>query len=121
MDNNHLVMFYSGRKSNDENTASYRSGQYIFISSSIPEDAYAHEVCHSLGILHTFSNDSKYTYMHGEFVKLLSGSLTNDNDNTDLDINTNDITDNLLDYIHTRKTTYKWQWDIIRNNVKNIK
>ena len=32
----------------------------------------------------------------------------------------NDITDNLLDYTSKRRTTFKWQWDIMRKKIKQI-
>jgi hypothetical protein len=73
----------------------------------------AHEVCHGLGLFHTHVNGSikdpsqKYTYHYG-----LTDPIRTDDDPTK-------ATDNIMSYNQNRKTTWKWQWDIMHNHLKN--
>lgn len=50
-----------------------------------------HEFLHGMGLYHTFDNDSTFTFIP-------------------------DTTENIVDYSSNRYATWKWQWDIIREN-----
>jgi|GEM_PF-629182 len=56
-----------------------------------------HELLHAMGLYHTFSNRSRFTFDKNK-------------------------TENIMDYSHNvgvdRISTYQWQWDIIHGNVK---
>lgn len=53
----------------------------------------AHEIGHNLGLRHTFSHKSYYTYQHKS-------------------------TDNVMDYTHIDKIFYHWQWKMMNKGIK---
>lgn len=64
----------------------------VFSSTTRRKTALVHELLHGLGLQHSFGNDSNFTLSKGK-------------------------TDNIMDYLDTRRTIWKWQWDIIRKNI----
>ena len=50
-----------------------------------------HELMHALGLDHTFDPKNKHAFTLGK-------------------------TDNYMDYKNSKKHTYKWQWEQLRNN-----
>ncbi|WP_160138151.1 hypothetical protein [Chryseobacterium sp. c4a] len=120
---NHLIMCYTDRASNTNTKGFAHDEKFMFIPKDIPIDAYAHEVYHALGIPHTFDNSAEYVYMHGLYSSLnnTTHSLTTPTNPFATNYGKNDISDNLMDYFITRKTTYKWQWDIMRKKIREIK
>lgn len=69
-------------------------------SSNLLKDnsTVAHELLHSIGLSHTFDEKSKYIFE--QF-----------------------MTDNIMDYVSREsktilKQTYKWQWDLIKKQLK---
>lgn len=63
----------------------------VFSIKTRRKTALVHEFLHGMGLHHTFGNDSNFTFKQGE-------------------------TENIMDYIDTRRVIWKWQWDIIRSN-----
>jgi hypothetical protein len=120
---NHLILCYTDRISSVGTKAFAHDNNFMFIAKDIPVDAYAHEVFHALGISHTFDNDGNYAYMNGSYSILnsIDKTLINPSNPFDPNYGVNNITDNLMDYFITRKTTFKWQWDIMRKKLKEIK
>jgi hypothetical protein len=53
----------------------------------------AHEIGHNLGLRHTFSHKSHYTYQHKS-------------------------TDNVMDYTHIDKIFYHWQWKMMNKGIE---
>lgn len=119
---NHFFLVLSDRESKSviENGVGMSAFEFdnhkniaLIISKSADDDHITHEFVHGFGIKHPFDNDSSYTYMHGKYSLIDSNYELVNSDN-----DPNDITDNLMDYFITHRTLYKWQWDLMIENVK---
>ncbi|HUH36081.1 MAG TPA: hypothetical protein VL022_09635 [Moheibacter sp.] len=96
----------------------FRYKNELMISKKADDNIITHEFVHGFEVEHIFSNNGKYTYMHGNYSSINSDFELNNNPTG---VPTNNITDNLMDYFITRKTLYKWQWDLIKENIKKIR
>nr|WP_294781832.1 hypothetical protein [uncultured Flavobacterium sp.] len=68
----------------------------------------AHEICHGLGLYHTFKNgtdiypDQKYIFPKYDGI-----------------LHINDATDNLMSYSPKTQTLWRWQWELMHKHLKN--
>ena len=73
------------------------SENILILFSDIDEVAPTHELCHMIGLDHSFANreysNNEYTFICGQ-------------------------TDNIMDYFSLRFSLWKWQWKFIQENVK---
>ena len=73
------------------------SENILILFSDINEVAPTHELCHMIGLDHSFANreysNNEYTFICGQ-------------------------TDNIMDYFSLRFSLWKWQWKFIQENVK---
>lgn len=118
---NHLILVFTDRVADkiagtNTSTPAFRSDNILFITKNTSSADIGHEFFHGFEIEHTFDNDSDYTYMHGEYSKIdINGEL-------ECSDQQNDMTDNIMDYFNDpKKTTYKWQWNIMRKQANKIK
>ena len=117
---NHLILIFTDRYPtvlpDGTSNPAFRYSNFLFITQKTKDYDIAHEFLHGFEIDHTFYNESLFTYMHGKY-SLISANNTLLCTNTD-----NDITDNIMDYFNDpKKSTFKWQWDIMRKSIKNLK
>ena len=74
--------------------------------STRTDKTIAHEGLHGLGLFHTHRN---HTPIKNQNIKYI---FPNGN------VNITNSTDNIMSYgQENKKSTWKWQWDIVRNNV----
>jgi hypothetical protein len=71
----------------------------------------AHESMHGLGLYHTHRDSTPITEPEIKYIYLNANMLPQSQ--------IADATDNIMSYAgNLRKTTWRWQWDIIKNNIR---
>jgi hypothetical protein len=71
----------------------------------------AHEVCHGLGLIHTFQDEAE---IYDSNQKYVYPKYNADPDSPPL--HTTDTTDNIMSYNFSKmKSIWKWQWKILKS------